>query len=653
MLILATALALLTAGRAAPATTPSVPHQHVYADLALSGAGDQLAVVESDETDDLTKEPHGKLIIRGADGSVRQTVDPCPSCMYRDPAFSPDGQTVAFLGRDRVAGTTAIYFTSSTGLTLKATVKGLAAHPRWSPDGKTLAVLVVMDAHKEVGATQAAAPQVGEIGDSFDEQRIAVLPVAGDAPLRLVSAADTFVYEYDWTPDGQGFAATAAKGDGDNNWWAADLERVDLATGSMRQIARPKDQLNFPRVSPDGQQVAFIGGLMSDFGSVGGDLFSVPLGGGAPVDLTPGFQGSFTSLAWRGGKIVATALISEKAAVVEIDPATRKISTLWSAPITPSAGDGGIALNARGDRAAAVVQDFEHAPEIALAPLAKLGFASRITQLNQGLAPVSSARSVEWTSDGHKVQGWLMSPLNLAPGKTYPMVVLIHGGPSAATMPTFPRANGAYAVVRRLLAHGYFVFQPNPRGSYGQGEAFTRANIRDFGGGDLRDILAGVDAVEKIAPVDDQRLGVYGHSYGGFMTMWTVTHSNRFHAAVSGAGIADWISYYGENGIDQWMIPFFGASAYDDPAIYQKLSPLASIKDAKTPTFIYVGERDVECPAPQSVEFWHGLKAVGVPTKLLILEGEGHGIRKPEHVKQLSDAEMGWLDHYLAVKPGS
>ena len=98
--------------------------------------------------------------------------------------------------------------------------------------------------------------------------------------------------------------------------------------------------------------------------------------------------------------------------------------------------------------------------------------------------------------------------------------------------------------------------------------------MRDFGGGDLRDILAGVDAVEKVAPVDDKRLGVFGHSYGGFMTMWTVTHTNRFKAAVAGAGIADWISYYGQNGIDQWMIPFFGASAYDDPAIYVKLSPI-------------------------------------------------------------------------------
>ncbi len=138
-----------------------------------------------------------------------------------------------------------------------------------------------------------------------------------------------------------------------------------------------------------------------------------------------------------------------------------------------------------------------------------------------------------------------------------------------------------------------------------------------------------------------------GHSYGGLMTMWTVTHSNRFKAAVAGAGIANWSSYYGENGIDQWMIPFFGASFYDDPAIYDKLSPIRYIKDAKTPTFIYVGERDVECPAPQSLEFWHGLKAMGVDTTLMIYEDEGHGIRKPEHQKDQADRTAAWFAKYL------
>jgi dipeptidyl aminopeptidase/acylaminoacyl peptidase len=131
------------------------------------------------------------------------------------------------------------------------------------------------------------------------------------------------------------------------------------------------------------------------------------------------------------------------------------------------------------------------------------------------------------------------------------------------------------------------------------------------------------------------------------MTMWTVTHSHRFKAAVAGAGIANWSSYYGENGIDQWMTPFFGAPFYDDSTVYDRLSPIRAIRNATTPTFIYVGERDVECPAAQSLEFWHGLNAVGVPTSLVIYPGEGHAIRAPEHIKNLTDRTLAWFDKYL------
>jgi dipeptidyl aminopeptidase/acylaminoacyl peptidase len=266
-----------------------------------------------------------------------------------------------------------------------------------------------------------------------------------------------------------------------------------------------------------------------------------------------------------------------------------------------------------------------------------------ISHDNDALAFRVETRSITWKSEGHDVQGWLLSPLKLAPGKTYPMIVIVHGGPSAATTPRF----AGHGTLHDLVAHGDFVFLPNPRGSYGQGEAFTAANKRDFGGGDWRDILAGVDAVEKTAPVDDARLGLFGGSYGGFMTMWGVTQSQRFHAAVAGAGIANWISYYGQNGIDEWMIPFFGASAYDDPAIYNAESPINFIKNAKTPTFIFVGERDVEVPAPQSLEFWHALKAEGVPTSLVIYPGEGHGVRQPQHVHDLNRRILTWFDQHL------
>ncbi len=629
-------LAALTAAASALAAEPGV---HQYGAVALSPGADVVASVDTLDLPDQTTTPHGKIVLRSAAGAVIATHDPCPDCRYAGLSFSPDGKTLAFVAGDSKAGTAALEVIEDGKVRALSTVKGVAGTPRWSPDGKTLAILAVVGAHKEVGATQAGKPLTGEIGADEDEQRIGVVPLSG-GDLRLVSPADTWIYEYDWTPDGQGFVATEAKGNGDNNWWVAKLAHVSLA-GALRVIAAPDYQMNYPRVSPDGRTVAFIGGLMSDFGSVGGDLYTVPITGGAPRDITPGYKGTFTSIVWRGEVLRGSALIGGDTASVAVNPASGAVKIEAEAPASFYAGDGHFSFSADGMTMAATVSSFERAPAIGLHKIGE-PTGHLLTHDNDALTPHVSARSLSWTSGGYTVQGWLLSPRQIKPG-LQPMITLVHGGPSAAATPSYVAAG----TVRDLIDHGYLVFEPNPRGSYGQGEAFTRANVRDLGGGDLGDILKGIDAAEKAAPVDDKRLGIYGHSYGGFMTMWTVTHTDRFHAAVAGAGIADWVSYYGENGIDQWMIPFFGASAYDDPAIYDKLSPIRYIKAAKTPTFIYVGERDVECPAPQSQEFWHGLQAMGVPTSLVIYAGEGHGIRKPDDVHDLEHRITGWFDRYL------
>jgi dipeptidyl aminopeptidase/acylaminoacyl peptidase len=631
MVAIAMALAL-----AASATPQQV---HLYREVMLSPKGDLIAAVESDELAKSEADPHTVIVVRRrADGGVVAKYDPCDSCTYAGPAWSRDGQSLAFVSSNRKAKTADLEIVRAGKAQSALTFDGLLNTPRWSPDGATVAVLATARPHKQIGATQAGAALVGEIGAVVDEQRVAILPLAG-GPLTFLSPTDTFVYEYDWTPDGKGFVVSEAKGDGDNNWWIAKLAAVGVDK-SFREIAAPTVQIRFPRVSPDGKTVAFIGGLHSDFGPTGGDLYTVSFAGGPPVDRTPAFKGSFSSLIWRQQALFATAVVGDKNALLTVEPSTGATKTLLAAPETFSAGDGRVSISGDGKVVAAVREDFTTAPHIAAGALAS---PRTITHDNDGMKPQVSARSVTWKNEGFDVQGWLTGPAKVEPGKTYPMIVLVHGGPSSAAQPSYMWKG----TTNDLVQHGYYVFQPNPRGSFGQGEAFTKANVQDFGGGDLRDILAGVDAVEKIAPVDDKRLGVYGHSYGGYMTMWTVTHSQRFKAAVAGAGIANWVSYYGQNGIDQWMGPFFGSTLYDDARVYDRLSPIRYIKAAKTPTFIYVGERDVECPPAQSLEFHHGLDAMGVPNSLVIYEGEGHGIRGAEHKDDLKKRILGWFDNYL------
>ena len=361
---------------------------------------------------------------------------------------------------------------------------------------------------------------------------------------------------------------------------------------------------------------------MSDFPVVGGDVYSVPITGGTPTDITSGYRGSFTSLVWDRNGLSGSALISDRMAIVPLAGQPGAGAPVWSAPVSISAGDAEFARSGDGRTYAMAVEDFEHAPEIFA------GGAQGLRQITRENARLEAAGScAERHLEERRVRrpGMAARAGRRRAGGKAPMVVSVHGGPSSANVPRFVWEN-----YRADLAKaGYFQFFPNPRGSYGQGEAFTRANIRDFGGGDLRDILAGVDAAEKIAPIDDNRLGLIGYSYGGFMAMWANTQTNRFKAIVSGGGLSDWLSYYGTNGIDKWMIPFFGTSMYDDPAPYWAVSAIRTIKNAHTPTFIFAGERDVEVPPTQSVEYWHALKAMNVPVSLVIYPDEGHASKRP------------------------
>jgi dipeptidyl aminopeptidase/acylaminoacyl peptidase len=256
-------------------------------------------------------------------------------------------------------------------------------------------------------------------------------------------------------------------------------------------------------------------------------------------------------------------------------------------------------------------------------------------------------KSIHWMNGSQRVQGWLLYPKNYDAREHYPMVVVPHGGPASDVRSAWP---SDFFNTNELSAHGYFVFYPNPRGSYGEGEAFAQGNVKDFGYGDFHDIMTGVDEIVRTVPVDNNHIGITGWSYGGYMTMWAVTQTNRFHAAVSGAGLANFQSYYGQNDIDEWMIPYFGSSVYDDPAVYAKSSPITFIKNAKTPTLLLVGERDGECPAPQSREYWHALKTLGVETQLVIYAGEGHAFLKSEHRQDVMERLVGWFDQHLKAQ---
>ncbi|HEX4770275.1 MAG TPA: S9 family peptidase [Bryobacteraceae bacterium] len=565
-------------------------------------------------------------------------------------AWSPDGTRFAFLS-EVGAGSQRQLFVMKPGDSeaIQVThVTGYVKNIRWSPDGKQIAFLYAENGGGG-GPLEALAAPVGDVGAEIHNQQITVIEPDGSG-LRCVSVKNLNVYEYDWSPDGRRFAAIAAKGPADNNWWIAKLYAVDVASGAMKVIYAPPPtrQIAIPRWSPDNTQIAFIGGVMSDEGFIGGDIFVLNATGGDARNITPGMQASASSLRWTSpDALLFTRFIGGSGGMASVNAASGKIQTVIQDP-TDLHDDGNfpnLAISSDAKTWVAARSDWQHPPEVWI----HRGNSEwqALTNANSGLkAHWGKAESLTWQNDGLNVQGWLLYPEHFDPAKRYPMIVSIHGGPAGVHDNDWPSTHFDMSVMAAL---DYFVLFPNPRGSYGQGEAFTRGNIQDFGGGDLRDILAGVDDVLKRVPVDNDRLGVTGWSYGGYMTMWTVTQTQRFRAAVAGAGIANWLSYYGENSIDEWMVPYFGDTVYNNPAAYAKSSPIEFIKKVKTPTLILVGENDAECPSPQSFEFWHALNALDVPTHLIVYPGEGHSFNKDKDQIDRMQRTAAWFDQFLSA----
>ena len=554
-----------------------------------------------------------------------------------NPAWSPDGTRIAFLSDARTKGRPSLYLAGAngSGVHLLAALGGSPQRLTWSPDGKHLGLLYIAHPHRLSGATAPGARDVGVIGSVNDEQQIATVDATTGA-LNLVTPGADYVYEYAWAPDSGHFAFTYARGNGDNNWWVAKLATVPASGGSLHDILVPKFQINDPTWSPDSTHVAVIGGLMSDFGPVGGDVYIVDAQSGESRDATPDATFNAADLHWpSAAHMLVVAHVMGSMHLLDLNPQTGATMTL----IGNEEALRSVSV-ARSAQIALVRSSFSAPPEVwAGTPKA----LRAITDANAGVPNLSGKGvSLTWKSDPFTVQGWLIYPMHYDSSKKYPMVMIVHGGPSSESVPSY---NGRF--VAALTARGYFVLEPNPRGSYGQGEAYTKANVKDFGYGDWRDDLAGADAAIAAAPIDPNRLGLFGWSYGGYMAMWAETQTTRFKAIVGGAGIVNWQSYYGQNKIDQWMIPFFGASVYDDPAVYAKSSPITFIKNSHTPILIFQGERDEEVPAPQAFEFYHAMQTLGVPSELVVYADEGHGPRQPKNQIDILERSVGWFDKYL------
>src|SRR5216684_1609875 len=362
-----------------------------------------------------------------------------------DLAWSPDGSRLAFLSDREKPGQLQLYVVAageSSGRQVTH-LTGALAKPRWSPGGKVLALLFTENAPRVPGPLEPRTPDAGVVEEHVYEQRLITVDLASGR-VRPISPADLYVYEYDWSPDGNSFVATAAHGSGDNNWYIAQLYTIAVASGETQSILTPSMQIARPRWSPDGKRIAFIGGLMSDEPITGGDIFVVPATGGEPRNVTAGMKASTSWLAWlpSSQQILFTAYIDGASGIATIDPEGSQVATLWTGPETIEAEGEVLSFSpslslARDEKTCAVIRHSFHQPPEVWA--GSIGDWKQLTHANSNIHPSwGEAQSLHWTSDGLNVQGWLLYPRSYDPTRRYPMIVVVHGGPAWATRPAWP-----------------------------------------------------------------------------------------------------------------------------------------------------------------------------------------------------------------------
>ena len=392
-----------------------------------------------------------------AKDTILRTETEATDCSNEAPIWSPNGQWLAFdstcaAKEDKPDQEQIFVWSKKTGQCRQLThVTGEIDMPAWSPDGRSIGFLFVENATRNAGALAAMKPWSGVIGeDGIEVQRVATVDVASGTVTQL-TPGNLHVYEFDWSPDSKHLAYVAANPPGENNWWVAQLyiQKADAAA-TPQSILKPTEiagslhnlQIAVPRWSPDGKKIAFIGGLMSDQGSTGGDLYLVPSTGGEPQDLTPGRPASVAFIHWLspkaiglaehvGGSTHITALNIETGSDAKAVDITFPES-IWANELVMSLS------TSKTQNVALVRTSFEKSPEVWAGPIEHL---KQITHLNDALKPLwGKTEDIHWSNEGFNVQGWLLYPANYDPAKKYPLVVYIHGGPSAAVTPRWPSA---------------------------------------------------------------------------------------------------------------------------------------------------------------------------------------------------------------------
>lgn len=533
----------------------------------------------------------------------------------------------------------------------------------WSKDGRQIAFTAAAIESKADKDRKEKYSDYEVFEEDYKQSQIWTVDVAAaqtnflPAKARQITKDEKLnVTSFAWSPDSTLIAYSvtanpflAFRGD-------EDIYIVDLAhDNAVHKVVALDGPDSNPTFSPDGKQLAFSTALASPyFYYTNGHIATVDVDkvlaktATTPADvkdLTAKFDEDPRLVDWGPDGIYFEALQKTSSHLFRLDPSTTQVTRITS----PDAFIGEDASLTKDFKTVAVIaEDGSHMAELYVSPVDRFAprkltdFTAQVRDWNLGTAEV-----VSWKSqDGATVEGILHKPADYDPSKKYPLLVMIHGGPTGISFPLLS-PNDTYYPVQIFLSKGALVLQPNYRGSAGYGAAFRALNVRNLGVGDMWDVMSGVDSLIKKGIVDPAKLGSMGWSEGGYISAFLTTHTDRFKAISVGAGISDWMTYYVNTDITPFTRQYLHSTPWDDPAIYAKTSPITTIKQAKTPTLIQHGSVDKRVPVPDGFELYRGLQDQHVPSRLILYQGFGHPITKPKSNRAVMQSNLDWFSHYI------
>jgi dipeptidyl aminopeptidase/acylaminoacyl peptidase/tetratricopeptide (TPR) repeat protein len=617
-----------------PAKKPLTPEMAVTlrseSDLRFSPDGHHVAFVVSEPLQGAERHRHIWVL----DVPTRRVIQFTQSKKSDfSPRWSPEGTGLGFLSSR--GEQTQIYFLPSDGGEAYALTEGKRGIQsfEWSPDGKQIA-FTASDPKTDADEKKEKDKDDAHVADKDDKRsKLWLFDVESKKTRELVSAPWE-VSEFEWTPGGDRIIVAATdhpESDEETN----RIFSVGTTDGKMAELLAPRGPFGDLKVSPDGKWIAYHGARVD--GPHAPDLYLLSIAGGTPRNLTAqGIDRPIGPFVWRpDNDLVALAEVGfqSKLYTIEIDSKSR---TRESLPVNAHTFD----MSDSGDLA--------FAGDTATMP-AEIWLTRRstpaecVSDFNKSWKSIALVKPEFFrykSFDGTEIEGSLLLPANYDIHSKLPLITLVHGGPTGAW------SDSVQSWGQMLAARGYAIFYPNIRGSTGYGEKFVEMNRADWGGGDYKDVMAGVDALIARGVADPDRLGIGGWSYGGYMAEWAITQTNRFKASVSGAGMFDLIAEFETekgNSYDEW---FFG-QPYETPDAFRKGSPVNYMKNAKTPTLILQGEEDTTDPIGQSTALYRALKHYGVKAELVTYPREPHGIGEEKHVVDMLDRILRWYDENL------